>query len=517
MKFDELNINNNIKKALSLEGFENMTKVQEMCIPHILSKMDLVGHSKTGSGKTAAFLVPIIQNIDTSKNHIQALILCPTRELTIQVYEQLKKYTKFLKDIKTLCVYGGESIEKQIIPLRRGVHIIVATVGRVIDHIRRKTIKLNNVSVVVLDEADEMLKMGFEEDIEKIVSYIPEDRQTLLFSATFNDNIKKVAKKYLKDPKIIEIKEDVDNGNNIKQMALEIKTKMKDEALRRLLEYYSPEKCAVFCNTKKMAEEVKLMLNKSNFTSMAIYSDIRQEQRSFIIKGFKEGKFNILVATDVAARGLDIPNLDLVINYDLPKEEELYIHRIGRTGRNGANGISVTFVVGKEKNRLEGLEKLSKSKIEMINLPTLSDIEELKNKDILIKIKEIISNEDYSDLSLYEKICKDNNHNYKEISKALYSLIFNSSKNVKKTQDDGKYVTLFFSLGRDNLIKAKDIVGAIANNTALLGNQIGKIEVMDKYSFAQVPSKYVDEVIFKLNGSKIKNKKIEVQVSDKEK
>lgn len=514
MKFETLNIDEKLKMALKMHCFEDMTEIQEKTIECILDGKDVVGQSKTGSGKTAAFLIPILQNIDLSKNYLQALILCPTRELAMQVYEEARKFTTYMSEMKILCIYGGESIEKQIIQLRRGVHIAIATPGRVIDHIRRKTIKLGTVNKLILDEADEMLKMGFDEDIDKILEYISKDRQTVLFSATFNDKIKSKFKEYLKNPKIVTVKDDTLGKNDISQHAICTKTKMKNEALERVIKYYEPNKCTVFCNTKKEVENVLEYLNKVGIVSMAIYSDIRQEQRSIIMKRFKEGSFNVLVATDVAARGLDIPNLDLVINYDIPKEDELYIHRIGRTGRNGAKGTAITFVVGKEKDKIQKLEEYANSNIDFISLPTLNELKGKKDEEILTKIGQIILNGSYSDLSLYEKICKENNHNYKEISKALYTMLFEEKyKRSMDDEDSNKMIKLFFSVGKENMIKAKDIVGAVAGNTGLIGSQIGKIDVMDKFSFVEVPAKYVDEVIYKLNGSYIKGRRVEIEIA----
>ena len=328
------------------------TPIQSKTLEHLLDGKDVIGQSQTGTGKTAAYGLPIINSIDKTNNKVQALILCPTRELALQVVGELRKFAKYEEGVKSLAVYGGEGIEKQIMALKKGVKIIVGTPGRVMDHMRRKTIKLANIKTVVLDEADEMLSMGFEEDIETILKETPEERQTVLFSATLDARIRAIAKKYLNEPVEVKIKAKELTVDKIEQIAIEVKQSMKDEALSRIIDVNNPKKAVIFCNTKRKVDDLIETLRQRGYSAESLHGDIKQIQREIIMKRFKGGEFQILIATDVVARGIDVDELNLVVNYDLPQEEEYYVHRIGRTGRNGAEGKAYTFVVGKEKRKL---------------------------------------------------------------------------------------------------------------------------------------------------------------------
>jgi len=377
IKFEELNLSENIKKALNEIGYIETTPIQSQTIPHILAGRDIIGQSQTGTGKTAAYGLPMLQNIDVTSKKVQAIVLCPTRELSVQVTEELRKFNKYQEGIKCLAIYGGQSIERQILSLKKGVQIIVGTPGRVMDHMRKKTLKLDNVKMVVLDEADEMLNMGFEEDIETILKDITEERQTILFSATMSKEILNVAKKYLKNPINVKVKSKELTVENIEQTIIELKASMKDEAVMRLIDMYVPRKAIVFCNTKKKVDALIDILKSKAYSAEAIHSDIKQIQRDRIIKSLKDGTIKILVATDVAARGIDVKDLDLVINYDIPQEEEYYVHRIGRTGRNGEVGKAFTFVVGKEKNKINSIQKYAN-----IKMKKRKDTNKFRNKSI---------------------------------------------------------------------------------------------------------------------------------------
>ena len=377
-KFEELNISENVKKALESIGYSEMTEIQKQAIPFILDGKDVIGQSQTGTGKTASFGIPMIEKVDSKLKKIQSIILCPTRELAVQVTQELRRFLKYQDNIKCMAVYGGESIERQILGLKKGVQIIVGTPGRVMDHMRRKTIKLDNIKMVILDEADEMLNMGFEEDIETILKDVPEQHQTILFSATMNKRILGIAKKYLYKPKNIKIESEELTVEKIRQESIEVKAKMKDEATCRILDVVEPKKAIIFCNTKKKVDLLIDILKSKGYKAESLHGDIKQSQRDRIMKKIKSGDIKILVATDVAARGIDVKDLELVINYDIPQELEYYVHRIGRTGRNGKDGIAYTFYTGKEKFKLREIEKYANTKIKSGKIPTLKEVAEVK-------------------------------------------------------------------------------------------------------------------------------------------
>ncbi|MEG2348235.1 MAG: DEAD/DEAH box helicase [Clostridia bacterium] len=511
MKFNEMKLSDNIMKALEDIGYDDATTIQEKAIPLVLDGKDIIGKSKTGTGKTAAFGLPIIERLNNETKKVQAIILCPTRELSLQVAEEIEKYIKYCNDVKVLCIYGGQNIERQIIPLRRGVQIVVGTPGRVMDHLRRKTLKLDEVKTLVLDEADEMLNMGFQEDIETILESVNKQRQTLLFSATMNKKILNITNKYLTNPVNIEIKSDELTVKNIDQLAIETKGKMKDEGVIRLLEFYRPSKAVVFCNTKKKVDTLVEILKAQGYKTEGLHSDIRQEQRTRIMQRIKNDELKILVATDVAARGLDIKDLDLVINYDIPLDDEYYVHRIGRTGRNGANGLAVTFVVGKERNRLEIIQRYTGSKIKYVSMPTITEVNEIKKDEIIAKIQKMIDNSSIEDSELYDQLLANNNNDVEKIAKALFNIVIPKKQEVKA--DSSGFVKLFLTAGKSEKISAKDIVGSFAANTAMSGTDIGKISVMDKFSFVEVPKKYLEEIMATMDGNQIKGKRVKIEIA----
>ena len=519
MKFCELNLSEKILRALEDIGYTETTEIQQKAIPEIQAGFDIIGLSQTGTGKTATFGIPAIENIDIKNKKTQVLILAPTRELACQITDELRKFTKYMENIKLLTVYGGQSIEKQIIPLRKGVQIVVGTPGRIMDHMRKKTLKLSNVKMVILDEADEMLNMGFREDIETILEHVPEERQTLLFSATMNEKILAITKKYLKNPKKIKIKAKELTVENIDQIAFQTKNSMKDEITTRIIDLYKPEKLIVFCNTKKKVDQLFDYLKRHKYNVDVIHGDIKQDQRDRTIKKFKNGDIKILIATDVAARGIDIANLDLVINYDIPQENEYYVHRIGRTGRNKNIGKAVTYVVGKEKNKIKEIEQYAKTNIRYENIPTVTEINKIKDSELIERIKNCINNKEFTDSKVFEEFLSDENLNLKDVARALFSFINNrlidDKKNESYETDENGCVKLFFSLGKKDKIMAKDIIGSISSNTAISGRDIGKINIMDKFSFVEVPEIYVDELLSIMNGNTIKGKKVNIEIAKK--
>ena len=520
IKFEELNLSKNVKRALKEAGYEYATPIQTKAIPQLLEGKDLIGQSQTGTGKTAAYSLPIIEKIDKSNKNVQAIILCPTRELAIQITEEMRKFTKYEEGVSCLAIYGGEQIERQIKLLKKGVKIIVGTPGRVMDHMRRKTLKLNDIKMVVLDEADEMLNMGFEEDINTILAETPEERQTILFSATMNTKILNIAKKYLQEPEKIKIKSKELTVDKIEQISLELKQSMKDETVMRLIDLNNPKKAVIFCNTKKKADNLIEVLKQRGYKAECLHGDIKQVQRQRIMNRLKNGDFKILVATDVVARGIDVDELELVINYDVPQDDEYYVHRIGRTGRNGNEGKAYTFVVGKERDRIRGIEKYANTKILTGKLPTMEQINKIRNEKMVSKIQKVIDEKAYNENSanqeILEKLLKEND--IKEVAQALLEMVNKNAsapkKEIKKYKL-GEMVELFVNVGRKDNIKNKDIVGSIASHAAISGSQIGKIKILDKFSFVEIPGEYVEEVLDGMQGKDIKGRKCNIEVADK--
>ncbi len=371
-KFKELGISDTIIRALSDMGFEEPTPIQAQAIPTLLSGKDLVGQAQTGTGKTAAFGIPLLENIKTATGATYGIILAPTRELAIQVAEEMNKLGQF-SNINTLPIYGGQDIQRQIKALQRKPQIIVATPGRLMDHMDRRTIKLTDVRMVVLDEADEMLNMGFIEDIEKILSATPDSRQTLLFSATMPRQIQNLAQKFLKEPALISVKAKEVTVPLIEQYYMELQDRQKFDVLCRLLDIQSPELAIVFGRTKRRVDELFEALKKRGYSAEGIHGDLTQPKRDAVIRQFREGTIDILVATDVAARGLDVSGVTHVYNFDIPQDPESYVHRVGRTGRAGQTGSAMTFVIPRELEHLRSIERLTKRKIVRMPVPTLSE------------------------------------------------------------------------------------------------------------------------------------------------
>lgn len=516
MTFEELNLNEKTKRALKDAGYTNPTPIQEQAIPVVLEGKDFIGQSKTGTGKTASYSLPMIEKIDASSKKVQAIVLCPTRELAVQVADEVRKFLKYQEGIKTIAIYGGQSIETQIKMLKKGVQIVIGTPGRVMDHMRRKTLKLDNVKMCVLDEADEMLNMGFEEDIETILKDVPEERQTVLFSATMNKRIMGITKKYLKNPKKVKIPAEELTVNEIEQISISIKEAMKSETLMRLIQVYQPQKAIVFCNTKKRVDDLIEVLKQNHFKAEALHGDIKQTVRERIMKRMRNGEFQILVATDVVARGIDIQDVEFVLNYDVPQEEEYYVHRIGRTGRNGNTGKAITFVVGKEKSKLQSIKKYSNAKIKEGKVPTLAEVNKIRNKVAIEKIQKVIDEKEFANEDLLQELLENNS--IEEVSKALITLLYKKPKEEKneitiKTKK-GENVKLFFNLGRKDNMKVKDFVGSIAANCGIQGADIGKINILDKFSFVEVPGEFAEDVIKGMKGKQIKGRDCNVEIAE---
>ena len=419
MNFDDLNISDDIKNAIGEMGFERLTPIQESAIPEALEGHDLIGQAQTGSGKTIAFAVPVLEKIFIPDKSPQAIVLCPTRELCMQVASEIEKLGSKIKKLKVLAVYGGQPIGKQTRVLKKGVHVVVGTPGRVIDHIERGNLDLIGIERVVLDEADEMLEMGFREDIETILARTPHQRQTLLFSATIPKEIRQIAEKYQKNPKFIRISDKKQNIPKITQYAFRCDIKDKFNGLTRLLEAYDVKLALIFCNTKKSVNFVRKHL-KDDFKVDSIHGDMTQKTRDKVMNKFRNGNINILVATDVAARGLDIENVDVIVNYDVPQNLDDYIHRIGRTARAGKKGFAFTLVSKDEISRFNNIKKSNNVKIIEKEFPTLQQIEDVKIRKVLNDAKSLV---DDGSLEKYVKIINNGEYDNSQLAAALLKML----------------------------------------------------------------------------------------------
>lgn len=420
MNFDDLKINDDIKSAINKMGFSKLTPIQTKAIPDALSGRDIIGQAQTGSGKTFAFSIPILNKIFIPDKSPQAIILCPTRELCIQVTEEIKKLSKDMDKVKILAVYGGQAIGRQIRVLNKGVHIIVGTPGRVIDHIERETLDLIGIETVVLDEADEMLDMGFREDIELILRHTPKQRQTLLFSATMRDDIKKITKLYQNNPKFIKISDSRKTIPKIKQFSFKSDDRDKIEDLVKLIEYYDFNLWLIFCNTRRRVGFVYRNLKRSGYKVDSIHGDMTQKVRDKVMNKFRNGNISILVASDIAARGIDVSEIDVVVNYDIPQNPEDYIHRIGRTARAGDSGYAFNIVAPYEAQDLVRIRKKYNLNVKNKKIPTFEEIERIKNKKIMDEVKVLIENNDLDD---YLKVITSSKMNTTEVAAALLKMM----------------------------------------------------------------------------------------------
>ncbi len=424
ISYEESGLDARILRAVSEMGFENMTPIQAQAIPVFMEGKDIIGQAQTGTGKTAAFGIPILQMVDPEEKSLQALVLCPTRELAIQAAEEIRKFGKYIEGVKVLPIYGGQDISKQIRSLKGNVQIVVGTPGRVMDHMRRHTLKLKNLKMIVLDEADEMLNMGFREDIETILKDIPSEHQTALFSATMPKPILDITKTYQKpDAVMVKVAAKELTVPLIRQYYYEVKLKNKEEVTARLLDYYNPKRTLIFCNTKKKVDELAEVLKGRGYFAEGFHGDMTQAQRDKIMNGFRKGFVDILIATDVAARGIDVDDVEAVFNYDIPQDIEYYVHRIGRTGRAGKKGRSFTLVVGREIYKIRDIEKVCKTKIKPRCVPSASDINKNKADKYMKQASDIIQNNDmYSMIKLIENTLDDEDYTAIELAAALLKM-----------------------------------------------------------------------------------------------
>ena len=522
MKFDELNIDERILRAIEDMGFEETSPIQTQAIPAVCEGIDVVGQAQTGTGKTAAYTIPMLMKIDPQIKKPQAIVLCPTRELAVQVAEEIRKLAKYMSDIKVLPVYGGQEIVRQIKSLKTGVQIIVGTPGRVMDHMRRKTVKFDNINMVILDEADEMLDMGFREDMETILTETPEDRQTVMFSATMPKAIMDIARNFQKDARIIKVVRKELTVSNIEQFYYEVRPKNKTEVLCRLIDIYNPRLSVVFCNTKRQVDELISELKGRGYFADGIHGDMKQQQRDRVMDDFRSGKVDILIATDVAARGIDVDDVDMVFNYDIPQDEEYYVHRIGRTGRAGRSGMALSFISGKEVYKLKDIERYCKTKILAKPVPSLDDVKNTKLDNMFDKIRQTIEEGGLTDMvNLVEEHVNQEEYTSMDMAAALLKMLIGDTLDREDEveefhfdtdKDYSRMVRLFINIGKKDKIKPANILGAIAGESGMPGKLVGAIDMMDNYTFVDVPAIHAEKILKAMNDNvQIKGRRVNVE------
>lgn len=523
MQFSEMNLIPEIVRAVEEIGYTEATDIQVGAIPILLEGKDLIGRSSTGTGKTAAFGIPVVQ-MAAQSDHArgQTLILSPTRELAIQTSEEVRKFSKYLQNVKVAIVCGGQSMPVQIRQLSTA-QIIIGTPGRIMDHMRRKTLSLNNLKTVILDEADEMLNMGFLEDIQTILKQAPETRQTVLFSATMPPAIMKITKEFQTDPTIIAVDKGQKTVDNISQFYCHVPQVDKTNALKLLLEYHRPKRALIFCNTKKMVNQLCEELNDSGFQTAGLHGDLKQNQRNQVMSDFKHGRTGILIATDVAARGIDVEDVDAVFNYDIPDEDEYYIHRIGRTGRAGKVGTSYTLAASRNQlQRLHSLEKFMDLKIKEASVPDVEDIQERHLKKFRGKIKQLVDENSGAEWISFVEALEEDGYEAKNIAAALCGAIGDKNrstlKNIRKpepvpAEKEKDKVKLILDIGTNSKIRPDFIIGTIVETTGLPISAIGKIDIYSDHSTVEMAPDNAVLVAQKMNGYRMKQREIHATIS----
>jgi len=520
--FKDLALSPSILKAIEEIGYVTPSPIQEAAIPVVLSGKDIIGQAQTGTGKTAAFMLPILEKIDSKNRNVQALVLCPTRELAVQVHDESKKFARNSKDVKILSIYGGQSYDPQIRGLKRGVQIVVGTPGRIMDHMKRGTLKLENLKVLVLDEADEMLNMGFKDDIETILKETPTERQTVMFSATMPREILNIAKTYQKSPEIVKMASEELSNKKIDQYYVEVKRQDRLQAMIRCMDMMGLTSSIVFTNTKREVDELVSKLQEEGYVTEGLHGDLKQAQRDRVMSSFRRKNVNILVATDIAARGIDVSNVEAVFNYDIPLNEENYVHRIGRTGRAGMAGLSITFVFGKDMFRIRRIEDYTKTKMSKMPIPSIEDIRAKRSENVISEVVAKLEAGDFTkENQLIEQIL-ERGYTIEQVAAALL--------NMKVGQDTKEYadiqevtaekkgkglrrneVRLYVNVGSKQKIRAKDLVAMITKKSDIPPRAIGDIDVYKKFTFINVDKAHVNKIVHKLNSKLIHGKPIQAE------
>ena len=539
LSFRDLGLSDSTLKSIEEIGYEVPSPIQAQAIPIVLAGTDVVGQAQTGTGKTAAFMLPILEKINPKNRNVQALVLCPTRELAVQVHDEAKKFAKNNRDINILSIYGGQSYDPQIRALKRGVQIVVGTPGRVIDHMNRRTLKLDNLKFMVLDEADEMLNMGFKDDIESILAQTPTDRQTVLFSATMPSEILKIARKHQKNPEIIKVTPKELSNRHIDQYYIEVRSRDRVSAMVRCIDAMGITSSIVFTNTKREVDDLVSKLQSEGYVAEGLHGDLKQVQRDRVMHAFRHKKVNILVATDIAARGIDVHNIDVVFNYDIPLNEENYVHRIGRTGRAGESGISITFVFGRDMFKLRRIETYTKSKMQKMPLPNAEDI---KSQRINKFVSELTANLEVENFSKEHEILGnlvDEGYSLVDLAAALLHMQVGDidkkyapieeikshdrerrgarhNGDNKRDRDRSKglrrnEVRLSFNIGNKKRMSPKDLVTMISKNANVPPRAVGDIDIRQKQTFVNIDKAFVGQVMKRLNSKYIDGIKLSIE------
>ena len=539
VNFNSFGLSDALLKVLEEVGYEVPTAIQEQCITHLLNGHDVIGQAQTGTGKTAAFALPLIDRIDLNNNQVQLLVLVPTRELAIQVSEAIQTYARHLKGFHVLPIYGGQSYDVQLRPLKRGVHAVVGTPGRVMDHLKRGTLKLNSLKALVLDEADEMLKMGFIDDVKWVMEKLPKERQIALFSATMPDVIRRVAEKFLNSPKVVKVKTKTATAQTISQRYWLVGGVHKLDALTRILEVESFDALLIFVRTKTATIDLAEKLSARGFTAEAINGDIAQNQRERIIKQLKNGKIDILIATDVAARGLDVDRISHVVNYDIPQDPESYVHRIGRTGRAGREGKAILFVAPRERRMLKTIERITRQPIDPMLLPSAKIINEQRVNNFKQRITDTLDNQE---LSIFEELILDYQKEHEidafKIASALALMaqgtepLLLNEKEINQTSFDEKNKNKIsisihadslkdnpaikmrryrVAVGRKDNIKPGNVLGAIANEAEISSEFIGAIQIFQDFTTVDLPDEMPKETLQILKNTRVFDKKLNIE------
>jgi len=544
LRFSDLILSKEVLQAIDDMGFESPSEVQEATIPLILEGCDVLAQAQTGTGKTASFGIPMIEGIEDKRQDLQGLVLVPTRELARQVSDELKKLAKYKKFINIVPIYGGADMSKQLRDLKKGANIVVGTPGRVMDHMKRKTIVLDDLKFLTLDEADEMFDMGFRDDMKTIIEKTNPHRQTLFFSATFDNDIKEFSRLYQVDPAKVIIEKKELTAEKIEQFYLELNRNMKTEILNRLILIHKPKKSIIFCNTKRMVEALEVEIAQRGYKVDSLHGDMRQSSRDNVMKKFRNGIIDVLIATDVAARGLDVSDIDLVFNYDLPQQAEYYVHRIGRTARAGKKGASFTFVTSKDYPKFREIEKYANIKMEKMKLPTKADVERGSLDNLFDKVKKnIIRAEDQENYTeVLNKLLAEGNSLY-DISASLLKMVNESSNKTKvkdldrvdygkkfempkksdsskrKSKDKGikkiKGPKIFINKGKRDDLDSRDIIKFLGKYTNLTPSDIGRINIMPNFSFVEIPKNMIKDAIRDIDGKNLKGKSIKAEYSEK--
>lgn len=517
-RFDQFSLSPEILKGVADLGFEEPSPIQQKCIPFVLSGADVIGQAQTGTGKTAAFGIPLLENIDVRRQEVQGLIMAPTRELAIQVSEELQRIGR-LKRVRTLSIYGGQAIGRQVKALQQGVHVVVGTPGRLLDHLRRGTLKIDRVQTIVLDEADEMLDMGFIDDIETVMRFLPRDRQTLLFSATMPSAIRGLANKYMKRPKYITVSHGEVTAPVIQQVYYRVLENFKVDALCRILDSEEGDLSIVFCRTKKGVDELAESLQARGYLAGGLHGDLAQQQRDRVMNAFRKGDIELLIATDVAARGIDVGSVSHVINFDMPQDVESYVHRIGRTGRAGREGVALTLVTPREMKQLRLIEEEVGVRLRARELPTLEEVAAKQQQSWMTQLEEIIQSEE--DLSLFEDMVAELERKFspEKVATAALHLAFSDrfSKNTDVTYHFGEtgarpgMVRFFINVGRNANMRPQELAKAISEHAGIPMRQVGRINIYDRFSFVEVSEEVAPFVYEALRQSKINGARVNME------